>query len=337
MRQELFRIPIPDWVPFLGTELPLFGYGLMLVLGFYAGMQLMRVLARRRGLNPDLFVNVAIVALIFGVIGARLSHVLENIGDYTSPDRSAWANFLDAINIRSGGLTFFGGLLLATPACIAYGIWNKIPLRSGMDVVAPAVMLALCFGRIGCFLNGCCYGAECNLPWAVSFPYHSNAYVDQVDKRRLDPGVLRITLANGDQRLVKPDELKEAPELAAIVEKGEVGVSRSLPVHPSQLYSAFNALLISAALVAFFTLRPTPGRVFALMLILKGITRFILEMLRTEPTVLGPLSFSMVISIFLVIGGVIMWHVVGRMGPERRRPDADDANAEKPGRVAVPA
>ena len=333
MKQELFRIPIPDWVPFLGTELPLFGYGLMLVLGFYAGMQLMRVLARRRGLDPDLFVNVAIVALIFGVLGARLSHVLENLSYYTNPERSAWDNFLDAINIRSGGLTFFGGLLLATPACIAYGIWSRIPLRSGMDVVAPAVMLALCFGRIGCFLNGCCYGAECNLPWAVNFPYHSNAYVDQVNKKKLDPGVLRITLANGDRRLAKPEELETIPELAAIADR-----AKSLSVHPAQLYSAFNALLISAALVAFFTLRPTAGRVFALMLILKGITRFILEMLRDEPAVLGRLSFSMVVSIFLVIGGVIMWQVVGRMGPERR-PDAgaDNAAAERSSRAAVPA
>ena len=338
MKQELFRIPIPDWVPFLGTELPLFGYGLMLVLGFYAGMQLMRVLARRRGLDPDLFVNVAIVALIFGVVGARLSHVLENLDFYTDRNRSAWDNFLDAINIRSGGLTFFGGLLLATPACIAYGIWNKIPLRSGMDVVAPAVMLALCFGRIGCFLNGCCYGAECNLPWAVHFPYHSNAYLDQEKDGKLNPGVLKITLADGRQRLAKPEEVEEVPALAAIVDKGEIGVSRSLGVHPSQLYSAFNALLISAALVAFFTLRPTAGRVFALMLILKGITRFILEMLRAEPAVAGPLSFSMVVSIFLVIGGVIMWHVVGKMPPEPHA-DADVGHAPTKGsaRAAVPA
>src|SRR5688500_13996847 len=79
MKHELFRIPIPDWVPLVGTEIPIFGYELMLVLGFYAGLQLMRVLARRRGLDPDIFVNGAVIALSFGIGGARLSHVLENL------------------------------------------------------------------------------------------------------------------------------------------------------------------------------------------------------------------------------------------------------------------
>lgn len=312
MKQELFRIPLPDWVPLLGPELPIFGYGLMLVLGFYAGLQLMRVLARRRGLDPDIFVNVAVIALVFGVAGARLSHVLENIGDYTDPNRTAWANFLDAINIRSGGLTFFGGLLLATPACIAYGVWRKVPLRLGMDIVAPAVMLALFFGRIGCFLNGCCYGAECNLPWAVSFPYHSNAYLDQHSAGRIHVPELEVA-AGTKVRLRTPEEIEANPVLAEFVATDEEGITAAHPVHPSQLYSAFNALLISAALIAFFTLHPPAGRVFALMLILKGMTRFILEMLRSEPAVIGSLSYSMLLSIPLFLAGVVMWYVVGRM------------------------
>lgn len=336
MQQELFRIPIPDWVPLIGGDFPIFGYSLMLVLGFYFGLQLMRVLARRRGLDPDIFVSVAVVALVFGVAGARLSHVLENLDTYTSDQRTAWQNFLAAINIRSGGLTFFGGLLLATPACIAYGIWRKVPLRTGMDIVAPAVMLALAFGRIGCFLNGCCYGAECNLPWAVSFPYHSSAYVDQYSAGKLSPGVLEIPGEGGKPRPATKEEVEAVPALAAEVAKNQPGVSRSLRVHPSQLYSAFNALLICAALLAFFTLNPAPGRVFALMLMMKGATRFVLEMLRAEPTVLGPLSYSMVISIPLFIAGVVMWYVVGRM--DRRRSGlATNSTARAGASAAAPA
>ena len=337
MQQELFRIPIPDWVPLLPGEIPIFGYGLMLVLGFYAGLQLMRVLARRSGLDPDIFVNVAVIALVFGIAGARLSHVLENIEQYTTvtPTRSAWDNFLDAVNIRSGGLTFFGGLLLATPACIAYGVWRKVPLRPGMDIVAPALMLGLAFGRVGCFLNGCCYGAQCDLPWAVSFPYRSNAYMDQFDEGKLEPGMLAVPGETGRIRPALPEEVAAVPQLAATVAEGKVGVARALPVHPSQLYSAFNALLICVALLAFFTLNPAPGRVFALMLIMKGMTRFVLEMLRAEPRVLGPLSYSMVISIPLFLAGVVMWYVVGRMDP--RRPEPVPAAAAARGGSPVPA
>lgn len=316
MMQELFRIP--------GLDIPIFGYGLMLVLGFYAGLQLMRVLARRSGIDPDIFVNVAVIALIFGIGGARLSHVLENLDVYTSPARSAWDNFVAAINIRAGGLTFFGGVLLATPACLAYGIWRKVPLRLGMDIAAPAVMLALCFGRIGCFLNGCCYGAECQVPWAVHFPYHSNAYLDQYDEGRINAGPL-VVQDGARTRLATVDEVKRDPDKARYAATKVPGVTKAWPVHPSQLYSAFNALLLSAVLVAFFTLQPAPGRVFALMLILKGLTRFLLEMVRTEPTVLGPLSFSMVVSIPLFIGGLVMWYVFGKM--DRRRPEFEHAPA----------
>jgi phosphatidylglycerol:prolipoprotein diacylglycerol transferase len=180
-------------------------------------------------------------------------------------------------------------------------------------------MIGLGFGRIGCFLNGCCHGAECNVPWAVHFPYHSNAYVEEFDRNELNvPPELMTVGKTGHARLMTPEEVKADPVAAALVAQRTPGVTESLPVHPSQIYSSFNAFLIAGVLIAFFTTQPAPGRVFALMLILKGFTRFILEMLRAEPAVLGPLSFSMVVSIPLFLGGVVMWYVVGRM--DRSRP-----------------
>src|SRR5215218_10381339 len=98
-------------------------------------MQLGRALARRTGIDPDAIVNVALIALIFGIVGARLSHVLENLGEYTRADRTTWENFKAMADVPSGGLTFFGGLLLATVACITYALFTRIPLRLGMDVI----------------------------------------------------------------------------------------------------------------------------------------------------------------------------------------------------------
>jgi prolipoprotein diacylglyceryltransferase len=100
------------------------------------------------------------------------------------------------------------------------------------------------------------------------------------------------------ERLTPEERQKLAADAAA---------QHSHPVHPAQLYSAFNALFLSVVLVAFLSLSPAPGRVFALMLLLKGTSRFVLEMLRVEPRVWGPLSYSMVISIFLVAAGIGMW------------------------------
>lgn len=307
MLQELFRIPFLD--------IPVFGYGLMMVIGFLLAMELAKFLARRTGFDPDIFVNVGLIALVSGVVGARLSHVLENWQAFTAGP-SGWENFKDMINIRSGGLTFYGGLLLATPMCLLYGIHRKVPLRVGMDIIAPCVMVGLAFGRIGCFLNGCCYGAECEAPWAVTYPYHANAYVDQWrDGDVQPPPELVQTDEHGHRVLLDPALASRSEDLRA-----QMTASRSLPVHPAQLYSTFNALLIAGALVAFYTIPHAPGRVFALMCILKGITRFLLEMLRVEPPVLHVggwgLSISMVISIGLIIAGIVLWYVFPLFGRE---------------------
>ncbi len=305
MFQELFRIP--------GLNIPVYGYGLMLVIGFLAGIELAKFLARRCGINPEVLVNAGLIALVAGVIGSRLSHVLENIHDFTRPELGVWGNLLNMVNIRSGGLTFYGGFLLATPACIAYGIYKKAPIPLGMDIIAPCLMIGLGFGRIGCFLNGCCYGAECDLPWAVHFPYHSNAYLDEFNdgalKQPPPPELLTGNPSNGMLELKSGQEVARSQELRMLATQ-----QHSNAVHPAQLYSAFNAFLIAALLVAYFTLPHVPGRVFALMLIVESVTRFILELLRVEPPVLGPMSFSMVLSIFLFAAGIILWFAFGWLG-----------------------
>src|SRR4051812_46774612 len=161
MLQELFRIP--------GTNISLHGYGLMLVIGFLLAVRLGKLLARRSGIDPEVYMNAGLLALVSGVIGARLSHVLENLGQYTNPGRSFGANFMDAVNVTSGGLTYYGGFLLAFPTLVAYAVWRRVPLRTGMDIIAPCLMIGLGIGRVGCFLNGCCYGEESSVPWGVQF------------------------------------------------------------------------------------------------------------------------------------------------------------------------
>ena len=303
MHPELFRIP--------GLDLPVYGYGVMLVIGFFSGVALAKFLARRNGLDPELFVNGALIALVTGVAGARLSHVLENFGDFTRSDLSVWQNLGNVFNMRSGGLTYYGGFLLATPCTILYALKKKVPLRLGMDIVAPCLMIGLGFGRIGCFLNGCCHGAECDLPWAVSFPYGSNAFLDQYEDKKhpldVPPALTYPDRESGELRVIPPAKL--GPEQAKLAER-----YRSRPVHPAQLYSTFTALMLAALLVAYFALPHVPGRVFALMLMLEGGSRFVLESLRTEPPVLGEMSLSMVIGIGLVIAGAILWFVFGRFG-----------------------
>ena len=304
-------MPILFKIPF--TNIPIYSYGLMMVIGFLLGIQIAKYIAKRVGIDPEIFVNVGLIALVTGVLGARLSHVLENLPQYTTSSRTGWENFVDAINIRSGGLTYYGGFLLAFPSLMFYAIKKKVSIRLGMDIVAPALMVGLAFGRIGCFLNGCCYGAVCELPWAVQYPYDSIPYVEQVGRGEL---TVPAALINDKEQLVKQSELQAQPTLAAIARH-----EHSLAVHPSQVYSTFTALLICAMLMAYWTFPHATGRVFALMLMVEGVTRYLLELLRVEPPVARiagyGFSLSMMLGLGFVVLGAALWIA---FGVHRREP-----------------
>lgn len=300
MKPEIFHIHVGS------LNLPIYGYGLMMVIGFLLAAQLAKFLARRSGLDGEIFINAALLALVAGVVGARLSHILENLNDFTRSDRTVAENLWNMINLRSGGLTYYGGFLLGFPVLLAYGIWKKVPLRLGMDIVAPCLMIGLGLGRVGCFLNGCCYGAETHPGafYAVEFPYNSNPYIDEVAH-----GEIKVpdALQNAEHRPVSVQSLNSEQKTIA-------DQQHSLPLHPAQLYSTFTALLLAALLVAYFTIPHIPGRVFALMLILEGTTRFILEMLRSEPAIWGTqFSLSMFLGVFNVALGIGLWWLLGRL------------------------
>lgn len=308
MFPELFRIP--------GTPISIHGFGLMVVIGLLLGSWLAKRLANRIGLDGEAFANAAILALVAGIAGARLSHVLENFHQYTDPHRSAFANLKDAVNLTSGGLTYYGGFLLATPVLIIYARRKHIPIRTGMDIIAPALMVGLAFGRLGCFLNGCCYGAETTVPWAITFPYGSIPYVDQVYQGKLSaPEQLINVRPDGHWSLLTPEDAKKEGGAAAALAQTQ----HSLPVHPAQIYSFLTGILLAGICVAHFTTPHAPGRTFALMMMLEGAARFALESVRVEPAVVANLSYSMVLGIGIVGVGLLLWLVFGELA--RRRGD----------------
>jgi phosphatidylglycerol:prolipoprotein diacylglycerol transferase len=315
MLQDLIRFHL------FGREFAIHGFGVMMVIGFLGAMWLAKFLARRKGLDGELFANAALIGLFTGVIGARLSHVLENLSDFTRSDRSVAQNLFEMINISSGGLTYYGGFILAFPTLVIYAIKKKIPLRTGMDIIAPCLMIGLGFGRVGCFLNGCCYGAECNLLWAVEFPYGSYAYDQQVHDREIAPPQELVggRADDGTPVTYPAKQVKESGNSALI---NLAASQHSRPLHPAQLYSAFTALLLAAMLVAYFTVPHTPGMVFAVMMIFEGIARFVLELVRAEPAVMHingfGLSLSMVLGILLSAFGVLLALVFRAMGESER-------------------
>jgi len=323
MFPKLFEIPF--------IHLTVKSYGLMMVIGFLLAIYLIRHLSRNITPDPQLITNAALYSLIGGVVGARLFYVVH----YWEHFKENWPS---VFAIWQGGLELYGGVILAVTIIFFYLRYHKLPIRRYLDILAIGLMLALVFGRIGCFLNGCCFGRPTELPWAIRFPYDSFAYRSQVDadlgRNRPEPR-LQLPgeyLSFGDKdRIWYPKPYEDLTQEQKI--QVTTGKYRCLPVHPTQLYSSAAGGLLALILYLLWRrsqnavnskssskLLSKPGHIFSLMFILYGITRFFLEFLRDD----NPLEYawwaiykggtvSQNLGIYMVIFGVVLSAIFQRM------------------------
>jgi phosphatidylglycerol---prolipoprotein diacylglyceryl transferase len=144
---------------------PIHSYGVMIALAFLAGLWTATLRARREKISDETIADVTLWIIIGAILGARAVYVAT----YWK-DEFAGQPLSEIFAIWHGGLVFYGGLIGAIIAGTIYLHWKKLPLWKIADVLAPSIALGSVFGRIGCLLNGCCYGRACDLPWAISFP-----------------------------------------------------------------------------------------------------------------------------------------------------------------------
>jgi len=141
-------------------------YGILIALAFLAGLWTATKRAPLAGINGELIADLVVPWLLLGsVLGARTLYVLTYWRE-SFADQPWWEIFM----IQHGGLVYYGGLIGATVTGIVFARVKKIPLWKLADVMAPSVALGSVFGRLGCLMNGCCYGRACDLPWAIRFP-----------------------------------------------------------------------------------------------------------------------------------------------------------------------
>jgi len=297
----------PNLFQVFGVDAP--AYFVFLLSGFLFATAAGTVWARRIGEDPDVIVDLGLAMLLAGGVGARLLHVFADgyFWDYvhlcTDPGRVVWP-FERAECISSdvggtwdaatklchpsgsdcfawakfwaGGLTYYGGLIAATATAWWLLRRDGFPFWKAADMAAFAIPLGLAFGRLGCLMAGCCFGATCTLPWAVTFPWHSPASEAQF-KAHLLPSMKMW----------------------------------SLPVHPTQTYESLGSLAIAAICILFVHGRKRyDGQVFAVFLALYAVMRALLEILRRDDRggAFG-LSTSQFIGLgLLAVAGVI--HVI---------------------------
>jgi len=162
MHPILFEIPKIDLGAWTIGPIPIRLYGLMIGMGFLISIWLASRQAKKEGIAPDRILDMGVYLLLAAIIGSRLFYVLVNIGEFQR-------NWLDVFAIWKGGLVFYGGLIGAVGAGVWYVRKHDLPVWKTADIVAPYIALGHVFGRFGCFFAGCCYGATCHTPLAVTF------------------------------------------------------------------------------------------------------------------------------------------------------------------------
>jgi phosphatidylglycerol:prolipoprotein diacylglycerol transferase len=147
----------------LGT-FPVYSYVVFAILAYLGGLAYAYLEARRVGQDPIYAVDLSLIIFFAGFVGARLLFVIVLYPRFLQAP-------LDIFKVWQGGLVFYGGLIAAVLAAAGYIKLRRLPLGTWADICSPSAMIALVFGRIGCLLNGCCYGKIANdLPWAITYP-----------------------------------------------------------------------------------------------------------------------------------------------------------------------
>lgn len=135
-------------------------YGIMVAAGFLACVTHLTILGIRAGRSPAFGSDFAFWLMLFGIIGARLAYIVANINYYL---QDPWA----IVRVDQGGLIYYGGFIGAFIAGIVFARIKQLSILALADYAVSALPLGHAFGRIGCFLNGCCYGSMSTLPWSV--------------------------------------------------------------------------------------------------------------------------------------------------------------------------
>lgn len=154
MHQILFKI----------GSFKIYSYGVMMVLGYFFVLGFAYYNARKVDIDENDAVDLSILTFMSGIVGSRIIYVLLNLKKYNS--------FMDLLEFQKGGLSWHGGLLGGILAIFIYCKIKKYNPFKALDLLMTPTIFALGIGRIGCFLNGCCYGKPTSVPWAMTFPSH---------------------------------------------------------------------------------------------------------------------------------------------------------------------
>lgn len=259
-------------VPLFLHKIPVYGYGAMLFVGFVSATGVASRRIRQLGYDGEMAWDIAIWLFVAGIVGARMFFVIQYPDRVFQPDMNLRQKLISLFMLPDGGIVFYGGLIGGVLAFLAYCYKKKVNALAFADIVITSLFIGMMFGRIGCLLHGCCFGDYCTLPWAITFPPESVPVRELYARGFLDN--LQVS---------------------------------SLPLHPTQIYSAIGCALLVVLTWTYYPFRQKDGSVLLLGWLTYPMHRFIVEFLRGDE--LGQfgtsLTISQWVSMGLFVGGIL--------------------------------
>lgn len=254
----------------------IYSYGLMLAIGFIVASYLLTVELKRKGLDPNHGNTITLIALLAGVVGSKILYLFEH-----------WNLFLAdpaGMAFSPGGLTFYGGFLLATLCIFLYLRKKKIRFLTVADAVAPGLLLGYGIARLGChFAGDGDYGIPTTLPWGTDY----------------SPGTYPPSLA-----------FRNLPEIANNYPGGIVP-DHTL-CHPTPVYELILCAILFSIMWRLRKRLQPQGKMFMLYLMFAGIERFSIEFIRINPRVAMGLTEAQLIAVGLVLIGAVGWYALSK-------------------------
>jgi phosphatidylglycerol:prolipoprotein diacylglycerol transferase len=272
-----------DPVAFQLGPLSIRWYGILTAAGFLAGYLIASRRAPQRGVSREAIADLVFWIMVGGILGARLFYVVQNWSDFSG-------RLIEIIRIDHGGLVFYGGFCGACIAVAAVCRIKHLPMAAVADICAPALPVGHALGRVGCFLNGCCFGWPWRGACAVEYPH--------------DTGVMYVQKALG---LLPPQAIA------------------ATPVFPIQLVAAAMNLVIFATLLVIERRLRFRGQLFAAYLVLYGTGRFLVEFGRGDYLrCYAGLTPAQLLCFLLVAVGIVAFFLLRRksMAAAPRMPGA---------------
>jgi len=199
---------------------PIRGYGTFLLFAIVAAVGLLMYRAKKLWNIPqDTIISLSLWCVICGLVGARLFYVIQYWANIRKPDLPA--TLFSIVSISEGGLVVYGSIIGGTLGATVFLMKNNLPVLATLDLLAPALLLGCAIGRIGCLMNGCCFGGVSDLPWAVTFPPGSPVHYHQLHHQQTYFGGLKF---REDSSRIRIDEVQPGSEAEKLGLKKEMTI-----------------------------------------------------------------------------------------------------------------